>query len=451
MTTATASNGTNDDQVRLSFGGITPEVREALAAFWPVVEKALPEILDGFYGLATSQPKLAALVGTQVPRLKTAQGSHWQRMFSGRFDADYFKSVRIIGEVHNRIGLEPRWYIAGYSYISSQLLALAVSHFGITRRKQLALTQQAIIRAVFLDMDLAISTYQEAMLEERQARQRTIENAISDFDGGLKQVLSGLGAARQDLRSTSTDLRGASDTMTEQAVSVAAASQQASSNVQTVAAASEELSASINEIARRMETTALLTRNTVEGAERASQSIQALSASAQEIGSIVEMINAIASQTKLLALNATIEAARAGEAGKGFSVVADEVKSLANETERATGNIGKQIGAIRDATDATVQVVESIAGMVGELNEVSAAIAAAIEEQSAATREIASNVQQAATATSEVSNKIDVVSSVASTTSNAVDLLQNANSNLETEAEALRNRVDAFFSSVRAA
>ncbi len=57
------------------------------------------------------------MIGNDIPRLKAAQGSHWGRLFNGRFDDAYINGVRTIGLIHNKIGLEPRWYIGGYNLV----------------------------------------------------------------------------------------------------------------------------------------------------------------------------------------------------------------------------------------------------------------------------------------------------------------------------------------------
>ena len=144
----------------------------------------------------------------------------------------------------------------------------------------------------------------------------------------------------------------------------------------------------------------------VDQARTTNDRVSELSKAAARIGAVVELINTIAEQTNLLALNATIEAARAGDAGRGFAVVASEVKALAEQTSKATGEIGQQITGIQAATAESVGAIQAISTTIEKLSEISSTIAAAVEEQGAATQEISRNVQQAARGTQQVSANI---------------------------------------------
>ncbi len=189
----------------------------------------------------------------------------------------------------------------------------------------------------------------------------------------------------------------------------------------------------------------------VEQASRSSATMQGLAKAAQRIGDVVELINTIAGQTNLLALNATIEAARAGEAGRGFAVVASEVKALAEQTAKATGEIGQQILAIQQATKESVGSIQEIGATIALVNEIATAIAAAVEQQGMATAEIARNVQEAARGTQEVSSNICGVSRAASETGQtAAKLLSSANE-LSQQSEMLRTSIEGFFAEIRAA
>ena len=189
----------------------------------------------------------------------------------------------------------------------------------------------------------------------------------------------------------------------------------------------------------------------VDQARRTSDRVSELSKAASRIGDVVELINTIAGQTNLLALNATIEAARAGEAGRGFAVVASEVKALAEQTAKATGEIGQQITGIQAATQDSVNAIKEISGTIEKLSEISSTVAASVEEQGAATQEISRNVHQAAEGTQQVSANIADVQRGAGETGAASTQLLSAAQSLSRDSNRLKLEVGKFLNSVRAA
>jgi uncharacterized protein YoxC len=434
---------------RTRFMRITPAATEVLQAFWKVVEPNLPSIFDGFYQHVGSEPRLRAMVGDDTARLKRAQTNHWQRLFSGDFNPAYYASVRAIGLVHHKIGLEPRWYIGGYAYVLDRLAEIAIRAYRWSpgkMRKVLA----AVNAAVMLDMDIAISVYQEALLIEREQRGRKVDGLLKTFEAKTGDLVSVVASAATELRATAQSLSGTTSETTEQLTSVAAAVEQASVNVQTVAAAAEELSSSISEISRQVTQSSTMAGKAVEAARHTEAIVQTLAIGAKKIGDVVGLINSIAGQTNLLALNATIEAARAGDAGKGFAVVAAEVKGLANQTAKATGDISKQIAEIQAASSEAVQAIESITQTIEELSQIASSIAGAIEEQGSATQEIARNVQQAASGTQHVSANIVGVSQGSRVTGTAAEQVLVAAGELSRQAETLRVDVRGFIADVKA-
>jgi len=314
------------------------------------------------------------------------------------------------------------------------------------------------------DMAKAVQVFKESMARadalaaeqaeesrHREERARRIEELNHAFDQGISGVLETVTSAVTQLQSTAESMASIAEETNNQATTVAAASEQASSNVQTVASAAEQLSSSIGEIGRQVQQSNDIARQAADEAERTNQVVSGLADAAQKIGEVVTLITDIASQTNLLALNATIEAARAGDAGKGFAVVANEVKSLASQTAKATEEIGQQIGAVQTETRTAVTAIESIADIIGNINEVTSTIASAVEQQNAATQEIARNVQQASAGTSEVSHTIVGVTEAAREAGAAADSVLQASNSLGEQSTTLQSMVRRFLDDVRAA
>ncbi len=296
-----------------------------------------------------------------------------------------------------------------------------------------------------------LAAEQEAQQKQQLARATSVDGACQSFDAAAKAVIEGLAGSARDLRATATTMRGLAGDSSNEAATVAAAAERATANVQTVAAATEELSASVAEIARQVQSSAAGARDAVAQAEQTNATVEALNGAATRIGEVVKLISDIAGQTNLLALNATIEAARAGEAGKGFAVVANEVKSLANQTAKATDDIGRQVAEIQSATQQAVSAIRTIGQTIGGIDDEMTAIAAAVEEQGAATQEIARNVQQAATGTQAVTQTIGKVAGLSGETGRAGDALFASVETMSADADRLRGAVEDFLGKVRAA
>jgi methyl-accepting chemotaxis protein len=289
--------------------------------------------------------------------------------------------------------------------------------------------------------------------ERRAAEQRKIDmtKLANDFEAAVGEIIETVSSASTELEASASTLTATAVRSQELTTMVAAASEEASTNVQSVASATEELSSSVNEISRQVQESARMANDAVDQARKTNDRVGDLSKAAARIGDVVELINTIAGQTNLLALNATIEAARAGEAGRGFAVVASEVKALAEQTAKATGEIGQQISGIQAATQESVNAIKEISGTIEKLSEISSTIAAAVEEQGAATQEISRNVQQAAQGTQQVSSHITDVQRGASETGSASSQVLSAAQSLSSDSNRLKLEVGKFLNTVRAA
>jgi methyl-accepting chemotaxis protein len=287
--------------------------------------------------------------------------------------------------------------------------------------------------------------------EGKIERGRRVDAVTREFEAVIGEIVNTVSSASSQLESSAGSLTTTADRSKKLATAVAAASEEATTNVRSVAASTEEMASSVTEIGRQVQESARMAGDAVGQARTTTERVSELSKAATRIGDVVELINTIAGQTNLLALNATIEAARAGEAGRGFAVVASEVKALAEQTAKATGEIGQQISGIQLATQESVSAIKEISSTIERLSEISSTIAAAVEEQGAATHEISRNVQQAAQGTQQVSANISDVERGAAETGSASSQVLAAAQALSGDSSRLKQEVSKFLTSVRAA
>jgi methyl-accepting chemotaxis protein len=446
------SNNASAIQERLAFVGMDAAKQATLREMRPFIAKVLPGVLDEFYLLIARTPEAYRMFKdpAMMRHAKEMQIKHWAEIAGADFGDNYVRSVTRIGETHNRLGLEPRWYIGGYSFlISGVVRAIEMSGGPLAGKQKKARMMDAFITAALLDMDMAISVYLDAGRREKEAITSNVDSAIGAFRIASKAILSAVTSDAKVMRDTSQGMSGTAADASTQSVSAAAAAEETAASVQTVAAAAEELASSIQEIGRQVEQATTAVRSADATTQRSAAEIEGLATAGQRIGAVVGLIQAIAAQTNLLALNATIEAARAGESGRGFAVVASEVKNLAAQTAKATEEIAQQVQGIQTSTKSAVDAVNDIAAAMRQIDEVTTAIASAVEEQGAATREISSNVQMAASGTQMLSANIASVNGAINETTRSAGQVLTASGSVSQQAERLAEEVEKFFVTLR--
>ena len=399
---------------RLAFLRITDATRRTLAGLRPAVEGSVPAIANEFYALIGRTPELAPLVGdaANIARLKEGQAKHWSALFSGTIDNALLERSVDVGTRHANAGLAPRWYIGGYCLFVEKLVAMiAARHHA---RPALAEEIAAVMKVVFLDMDMAISTYISAgegnrvrneMLSLSEVLDRELELAVGEISGQAARLAEGADTLAQvsaNVRTNAEKLNASIGITFE--------------NVCSVSTSTEQLQECGNEISRHLEKASAVTDDAVKQAAATDETVRGLLVATEKINDVVKLVRSIASQTKLLALNATIEAARAGEAGRGFAVVANEVKNLARQTEDAIQVVSGQAAAIRSGTSKSATMVKDITDHIDAIDSIAGEVTAATDRQRQAAEQIMGSVCAAAAQTQSVSYDSDSLLSEADAT-----------------------------------
>ncbi|MEO5336784.1 MAG: methyl-accepting chemotaxis protein [Magnetospirillum sp. WYHS-4] len=313
----------------------------------------------------------------------------------------------------------------------------------LERRDELGEMAKAV--QVFKGNALRVKSMTQEQEASARRSQRKLQSEVLALTSAMEEEVQGVISVviqeAESLQKLSDEMGRAVADVERASQGAAQASEAASGNVHAVADAAQALSAKVGQITSQVAESRQVASEASLEARKANEMVGGLAQAASKIGEVVELISDIAEQTNLLALNATIEAARAGEAGKGFAVVASEVKNLANQTARATEEIGSQIAAVQQATQAAVGAIESIGHTIERIDAATSTIAIAVDEQAHVTREIAENARQASDGTQRSS------SNIADVARNTVETGRRSQ-NVKASSATVRSRIEQMRDSV---
>ena len=467
--------------------GMDKRMQDVLRDLRPTIAEFIGPALDVFYERVRKLPATGRLFSdeTHMAHAKDKQVRHWQLIASAEFGAQYAEKVQAIGRAHARLGLEPRWYIGGYALITEQLVHAVISEQwpGILRLSKgnargMAEAVSALLKAVMLDMDLAISTYLNALDEQReraeQARleaERNQTDALKALTAALERLAGGdlrtridqplaaeFDKLKSDFNMTVSKLQQAMRTIRLNARAISSGTQEISASADDLSRRAERQAASLEETAAALDEITATVKNAAQGAAharhvvatakgdaeqggvvvtRAVEAMGGIDKSSEQIAQIIGVIDEIAFQTNLLALNAGVEAARAGEAGRGFAVIASEVRALAQRSADAA----KEIKALISTSTAQVKVGVELVAETGRSFE---RIATQVTDINVVVTDITSGTQQQVTALQEVNAAVNQIDQVTQQNAAMVEQATAASHSLAEETTELDRLIDNF-------
>lgn len=322
-----------DMQHQLNIICLTNEELPYLQILQPIVSKRIDELVTRFYETILEVPQLRKIIEkhSSVDRLRNTLKSHIIGLFSGQINNEYLQKRTRIAEIHFRIGLQPKWYLAAFQNILQSLLIFIKEENYISEdENHLTLVDTKILN---LEQQIVLDLYEKnntSNLENKIVEITTIKDKMSTISEELLTYSQETGEAIKILEDTSSSVLSIVEVESNQAIHTQGYAEKGYDNINLIETKIEMISNSTVEVTCFSEN---------------------LQRSLKEISAVVEIVQGIAEQTNLLALNSAIEAARAGEYGRGFSIVAKEVKKLAEDTKQSIQKINELVAFTRKNMD----------------------------------------------------------------------------------------------------
>ncbi|MGC3970544.1 MAG: protoglobin family protein [Pirellulales bacterium] len=190
---------------RLRFAGLDSAGTDLLRQHRPLLEKRVSEALRDLFQRYQTSPDAARHFASesQIDRLHDLQLSHWNVLTDARFDGLYAERAKLIADTEERMGLDPRWNMAGHAVVLEHLVSGVLDDLlpapflpsGKRRREEARALISALIRLVMVDAEIALSLRFNG---ERLRHDRELQARREDHDAEALRLLGAVAGALED-------------------------------------------------------------------------------------------------------------------------------------------------------------------------------------------------------------------------------------------------------------
>ncbi|MCL9971604.1 globin-coupled sensor protein [Anoxybacillus kestanbolensis] len=400
----------SDRKQQVAFVKLTEEDVQRLASIRPLFAKHVERIVNAFYDQVGQMPHLRRIIDNHstIDRLKQTLRAYLMDMVSGEIGEQYIIRRKVIGNVHNRIGLFPEWYLGAYTIIQNEVLRILMEELPPIEATNIYCS---FAKLCSFDMQIAIETYIESYTSSMMKL-----NEIAELQHRLTESSTTLASSAEETTASIFEVQKNVQGMLDEVASIQRQSVQMSERVEKGKEDVKQTLTKLDSVATLIEGTKSLTNE--------------LTDSSRKIGEIVNAIRSISNQTNILSLNANIEAARAGEHGKGFAVVANEVRKLATQTEQSLDYIQNHIDIVQQTIRKFEQAFQQIVEETQAFRQANESIIHIFDQSVTDVKSTSKKIDQFTSVIEQFHQMFDEISSAASQIAEMAEQLNDLNQEL---------------------